>query len=57
MSDRFLIRCKPQQGYNKIFDVGERKMKLTKFGVVKLAAVSGRKCLKRSTSSAAAFAT
>lgn len=38
MSDRFLIRCKPQQGYNKIFDVGERKMKLTKFGVVKLAA-------------------
>lgn len=38
MSDRFLICCKPQQGYNKIFDVGERKMKLTKFGVVKLAA-------------------
>ena len=38
MSDNLLIRCKPQQGYNKIFDVGERKMKLTKFGVVKLAA-------------------
>ena len=38
MSDNLLIRCKPQQGYNKIFDVGEYKMKLTKFGVVKLAA-------------------
>lgn len=38
MSDKFLIRCKPQQGYNKIFDVGEYKMKLTKFGVIKLAA-------------------
>ena len=38
MSDKFLIRCKPQQGYNKIFDVGECKMKLTKFGVIKLAA-------------------
>ena len=40
MSDNLLIRCKPQQGYNKIFDVGERKMKLTKFGVVKLAAAT-----------------
>ena len=38
MSDNLLIRCKPQQGYNKIFDVGEYKMKLTKFGVIKLAA-------------------
>ena len=27
----------PQQGYNKVFDVGEYGMKLTKFGLVKLA--------------------
>ena len=31
------IPLKPVQGYNKIFDVGEYKMKLTKFGLVKLA--------------------
>ena len=31
-----LIRCKPAEGYNKIFDVGEYGMKLTKFGLVKL---------------------
>ena len=31
-----LIRCKPEEGYNKIFDVGEYGMKLTKFGLVKL---------------------
>ena len=32
------IELKPQQGYNKVFDVGEYGMKLTKFGVLKLAA-------------------
>ena len=31
------IPLKPVQGYNKIFDVGEYKMALTKFGLVKLA--------------------
>ena len=31
------IALKPVQGYNKIFDVGEYKMKLTKFGLLKLA--------------------
>ena len=31
------IPLKPVQGYNKIFDVGEYAMKLTKFGLVKLA--------------------
>ena len=31
------ISLKPVQGYNKIFDVGEYKMALTKFGLVKLA--------------------
>ena len=31
------IQLKPQQGYNKIFDVGEYGMKLTKFGLIKLA--------------------
>ena len=31
------IELKPVQGYNKIFDVGEYAMKLTKFGLVKLA--------------------
>ena len=31
-----LIRCKPEKGYNKIFDVGEYGMKLTKFGLIKL---------------------
>lgn len=31
------ISIKPGQGYNKIFDVGEYKMALTKFGLVKLA--------------------
>ena len=31
------ISLKPVQGYNKIFDVGEYKMKLTKFGLLKLA--------------------
>ena len=32
-----LIRCRPEDGYNKIFDVGEYGMKLTQFGLVKLA--------------------
>ena len=31
------IALKPVQGYNKVFDVGEYGMKLTKFGLVKLA--------------------
>ena len=31
------IGLKPAQGYNKIFDVGEYGMKLTKFGLLKLA--------------------
>ena len=31
------ISLKPVQGYNKIFDVGEYKMQLTKFGLLKLA--------------------
>ena len=31
------ISLKPVQGYNKIFDVGEYKMRLTKFGLIKLA--------------------
>ena len=31
------IPLKPQQGYNKVFDVGEYGMKLTKFGLIKLA--------------------
>ena len=31
------ISLKPVQGYNKIFDVGEYKMRLTKFGLLKLA--------------------
>ena len=31
------IALKPQQGYNTIFDVGEYGMKLTKFGLLKLA--------------------
>ena len=33
----FRIALKPQEGYNKIFDVGEYGMKLTKFGLLKLA--------------------
>ena len=31
------IGLKPAQGYNKVFDVGEYGMKLTKFGLLKLA--------------------
>ncbi len=31
------ISIKPVQGYNKIFDVGEYQMRLTKFGLLKLA--------------------
>ena len=31
------IPLKPVQGYNKIFDFGEYKMELTKFGLIKLA--------------------
>ena len=31
------IALSPVQGYNKIFDVGEYDMKLTKFGLIKLA--------------------
>ena len=31
-----LIRCKPEEGYNKVFDVGEYGMKLTQFGLIKL---------------------
>ena len=32
-----LIHLEPEQGYNKIFDVGEYNMQLTKFGLIKLA--------------------
>jgi 5-deoxy-D-glucuronate isomerase len=32
------IALNPQQGYNKVFDVGEYGMKLTRFGLLKLAA-------------------
>ena len=35
-----LIRTAPVQGYNKIFDIGEYRMRLTRFGLVKLAAGS-----------------
>ena len=38
MSKNLLISCNPVQGYNKIFDIGEYKMRLTKFGLIKLAA-------------------
>ena len=31
------VKLNPQQGYNKIFDVGEYGMKLTKVGLLKLA--------------------
>ena len=31
------IALNPQQGYNKVFDVGEYGMKLTQFGILKLA--------------------
>jgi 5-deoxy-glucuronate isomerase len=31
------ISLKPEQGYNKVFDVGEYGMKLTKFGILRLA--------------------
>ena len=31
------IALTPNQGYNKVFDVGEYGMKLTKFGLIKLA--------------------
>jgi len=31
------VSLKPRQGYNKVFDVGEFGMKLTKFGLLKLA--------------------
>ena len=38
MNDKdLLIRMKPVQGYNKVFDVGEYNMKLTTFGLIKLA--------------------
>ncbi len=36
-SDKYLINLKPQNGYNKIFSVGEYEMKLTAFGLLKLA--------------------
>ena len=35
-----LIRTAPVQGYNKIFDIGEYRMRLTRFGLIKLAAGS-----------------
>ena len=39
MNDKnLLIHLDPAQGYNKIFDVGEYNMKMTKFGLIKLAA-------------------
>ena len=39
MNDKnLLIHLDPVQGYNKVFDVGEYNMKLTKFGLIKLAA-------------------
>lgn len=38
MNDKnLLIHMDPVQGYNKVFDVGEYNMKLTKFGLIKLA--------------------
>ena len=37
-SDKLLIHLSPKQGYNKVFDVGEYDMRLTQFGVIKLAA-------------------
>ena len=36
-SDKYLIRLNPQNGLNKVFDVGEYEMKLTAFAVLKLA--------------------
>lgn len=37
MNDRnLLIHLDPKEGYNKIFDVGEYDMRLTKFGLIKL---------------------
>ncbi|MBQ8753573.1 MAG: 5-deoxy-glucuronate isomerase [Lentisphaeria bacterium] len=39
MNDKnLLIHLDPKQGYNKIFDVGEYNMKMTQFGLIKLAA-------------------
>ncbi len=37
-SDKLLIHLSPKQGYNKVFDVGEYDMRLTQFGLIKLAA-------------------
>lgn len=36
-SETLLIHLEPKQGYNKVFDLGERGMKLTAFGVIQLA--------------------
>jgi 5-deoxy-glucuronate isomerase len=36
--DNLKISLDPKQGYNKVFDVGEYGMKLTRFGLLKLAA-------------------
>ena len=33
-----LIRTEPKEGYNKIFDIGEYRMRLTRFGLIKLSA-------------------
>lgn len=35
--EQLLIHCQPKQGYNKILNVGEKGMKLTKFGLIHLA--------------------
>ena len=37
-SDKLLIHLAPEQGYNKVFDLGEYNMKLTEFGIIQLKA-------------------
>ena len=37
-TDNHLIKLNPQNGYNKIFDVGECGMRLTSFGLLRLSA-------------------
>ncbi len=36
-SDKLLIHLEPKQGYNKVFDLGEYNMNLTRFGIIQLA--------------------
>ena len=40
MSQNLLIHLEPQNGYNKVFDVGEYNMELTRFGIGQLTAGS-----------------